>query len=296
MNRVAHSQVVALLEGDEGGAITAQDDQITLNLAPVIEEVKQRLVDQGFALAERIPDHRQDVRPRRVRRHRPGPAVLHRAQRDGRLAALRRGGTLRRRRAARPRPAQGPAQGCAGCHRRDGGALGVGLTLVRTLLRRDHPGRHPDRGERGNVFDTLVRFLRTGLRATAVLFLLLALAAFLTGPSAAAVGPAPSSTEDSVRPRSGADAAGWHLDPVGNWIHAHQGGLRLATFIAGGLTLMFWSQPTAWVVVIVALLVVLALVVIRFLAQPPAPGTAPPTEETTAATQGHPSGVRQAGR
>ena len=55
-NEVAHRQVVNLLEGNEGGAISAQDDAVTLNLAPIIEEVKARLVDQGFALAGKIPE------------------------------------------------------------------------------------------------------------------------------------------------------------------------------------------------------------------------------------------------
>ncbi|MDX5318820.1 MAG: hypothetical protein LPK38_05630, partial [Actinomycetes bacterium] len=48
VNRIAHPRVVALLEGNEGGVISAQENQITLNLAPVIEEVRDRLVDRGF--------------------------------------------------------------------------------------------------------------------------------------------------------------------------------------------------------------------------------------------------------
>ena len=55
VNRVAHEQVVKLLEGNQGGAVSAQDGTITLNLAPIIEEVKTRLVAQGFDLANNIP-------------------------------------------------------------------------------------------------------------------------------------------------------------------------------------------------------------------------------------------------
>ena len=35
--------------------MTVEGDTVSLNLAAFIETVKQRLVDSGFALAERIP-------------------------------------------------------------------------------------------------------------------------------------------------------------------------------------------------------------------------------------------------
>ena len=55
VNRVAHQQIVTLLEGGGGGAVSAQGDQITLNLGPVITAVKERLVARGFSVASRIP-------------------------------------------------------------------------------------------------------------------------------------------------------------------------------------------------------------------------------------------------
>lgn len=55
VNTVAHQQLVKLLEGNEGGAVSAQGNTVTLNLAPVIDQVKTRLVSEGFTLAERIP-------------------------------------------------------------------------------------------------------------------------------------------------------------------------------------------------------------------------------------------------
>jgi hypothetical protein len=55
-NRVAHEQLVAALTGEGGGAITVEDDTVSLNLAPFIQTVKQRLVDAGFSLAARVPE------------------------------------------------------------------------------------------------------------------------------------------------------------------------------------------------------------------------------------------------
>jgi hypothetical protein len=54
-NRVAHQALVKALTGQGDGTITVEGDTVTLNLAPFIGTVKQRLVDSGFGLAARIP-------------------------------------------------------------------------------------------------------------------------------------------------------------------------------------------------------------------------------------------------
>src|SRR5512133_2399992 len=55
-NRVAHQQLVAALTGEDGGAITVENDTVSVNLAAFIQVVKQRLVDGGFSVAARIPE------------------------------------------------------------------------------------------------------------------------------------------------------------------------------------------------------------------------------------------------
>ena len=54
-NRVAHTQMVAILTGETGEAVEVNGDAVQLNLAPLIDGVKKRLVDAGFTLASRIP-------------------------------------------------------------------------------------------------------------------------------------------------------------------------------------------------------------------------------------------------
>jgi hypothetical protein len=54
-NRVAHEALVKALTGEGGGSVTIENDTVTLNLGPFIQTVKQQLVAQGFTLAERIP-------------------------------------------------------------------------------------------------------------------------------------------------------------------------------------------------------------------------------------------------
>jgi hypothetical protein len=55
-NRAAHAGLVAALTGQTGEGITIENDTVSINLGPFIQVVKQRLIDRGFELANRIPD------------------------------------------------------------------------------------------------------------------------------------------------------------------------------------------------------------------------------------------------
>jgi hypothetical protein len=52
-NRVAHQALVKALTGQGDRAVTVANDTVSVNLAPFIQTVKQRLVDSGFDLAAR---------------------------------------------------------------------------------------------------------------------------------------------------------------------------------------------------------------------------------------------------
>ncbi|MGZ8735969.1 MAG: hypothetical protein ACXWW7_02280 [Nocardioides sp.] len=279
VNRVAHEQVVKLLEGNEGGVVTAQDDTITLNLAPIIEQVKTRLVDQGFSLAANIPAaDRQFVLVQND--------AITQAQGFYQFlntlgvwlpfiaVALFAAGVLlaRDRRRALLKGALGVTVAMV--------VLGAGLTLVRMYYVETTPADILTEEAAGNVFDTLIRFLRTGIRATAVAFLLIALVAFLSGPSSASVRSRRALEHGIGSLRGEAESAGFNTGRFGTWTYAHRRSLRIGTFIAAGLLLMFWTQPTAWTVVGVALLVALLLALIEFLAHPPVEAAAGSREDT----------------
>ena len=55
VTRAAHVQVERLLAGEQGEVVSAQDDTITINLRPIIEQVREQMVAGGFTLAENIP-------------------------------------------------------------------------------------------------------------------------------------------------------------------------------------------------------------------------------------------------
>ena len=54
-NRAAHNQLVAALTGEGNGSVQVEGDAVRVNMAAFVNTVKQRLVNRGFQLAERIP-------------------------------------------------------------------------------------------------------------------------------------------------------------------------------------------------------------------------------------------------
>jgi hypothetical protein len=268
VNRVAHSQVVTLLEGNEGGAVSAQGDTVTLNLGPIIEHVKKVLVAQGFSLAEKVPTVDRSfvlVQSDSVTKVQTFYRVLNNLGAWLPLVALALLAigvfVASNRRKALLRGSLGVVAAML--------VLGVALAVLRALYAQSTPGNVLTAEAAGNVFDTLVTYLRTGLRAAAVFGLLLALAAFLTGPSSASVGARSSMTRGISSLRGGARAAGWNTGRLGSWVFNHRRLLRGAVLVAGGLVLLFWTRPTSAVILGTALVVVVAVAVVEFLAQPP---------------------------
>jgi hypothetical protein len=267
-NRIAHTQVVALLEDAEGGAVTVQDDSITLELGPVIELVEERLVAEGFTIAQDLPPIDRSF----VLLDSGGVA---RAQGFFGLvnmlgvwlpivavALMAAGVSLARdlRRAL-----QWGALGVTAATV----ALGLGLSGARALYVDATPAGLLTPQAAGSVFDALVQFLLTGLRLTAVLGLAVALAAFVSGLSEASV-RARATIRGGMAWLRGADAAGRRTGPFAGWVGAHRHGLHIASVAAGVMALMLWTTPSVWVVAGLALAVLLAVALIELLGRPPA--------------------------
>lgn len=270
VNRVAHEQVNVLLSGQQGGALSAQGNQITLNLGPVIDQVKTRLVDQGFTLASRIPAIDKSfvlVQSDSISQAQGFYRTLNTLGvwlPVAVLVLLAAGVVLARdRRRAVLKAALGLTGGML--------VLGVALALARSWYVGTTPADILNERAAGDVFDTLVRFMRTGLRMVAVAGLVIALGAVLTGPSSFAVKTRATFEGGMGSLRGGAESAGWNTGRFGAWVFSYKRALQATAAILGGLVLVFWARPTGWVVLGIALAVVLVLAVIEFLATPPAP-------------------------
>jgi hypothetical protein len=267
VNRAAHEQLVRLLEGDQNGAVTAQGDTVTLNLGPIIEQVKQQLIDRGFTLAEKIPTVDRSfvlVQSDTVTKAQTGYRLLNAMGAWLPVVALGLFALGVAVAGDRRRALLRGSLGFVGTMI----LLGLGLAILRATYVQSTPAGVLTPDTAGNVFDTLVRFLRTGIRSVAVFGLLLALVAFLSGPSTSAQRTRGALSGGLGKLRGDAEAAGMNTGRFGAWLYAHKPALRLTVLVAAGLVLLFWTRPDAWVVVGTAIVAALVVAVIEFLAAP----------------------------
>ncbi|WP_457208472.1 hypothetical protein, partial [Nocardioides sp. P5_C9_2] len=110
------------------------------------------------------------------------------------------------------------------------------------------------------------------LRAVAMLGLVVALGAFLTGRSSTAVRTREVLSHGIGGVRDSAEAHGVQTGAFGLWTGEHKRVLRAVVVLLGGLTLLFWSQPTAGVVIGTAIAVVVGVGLVELISRPaPAP-------------------------
>jgi hypothetical protein len=125
------------------------------------------------------------------------------------------------------------------------------------------------------VFDTVVRFIKQGLRVLLVLGLVVALAAFFTGPSITAVRTREAFKSGFGAIRGTGERAGLSTGPVGTWIYRHRMLLRIAAVTLAALAFVFWSDPTALVVLGIAIAAAAVLGLIELIGRPPAEAGGP---------------------
>lgn len=271
--RVAHEQAVKVLSG-QASAVAISGDKVTLDLAPFIEAAKQQLVDAGLTAANRVPE----VHPTIAIADASGLVKAQAAYKTlDRLAtwlpwiaiALIALGVYLARRKRRALVAAGLGFGASML------VLGAALLITRAVLVDAVPSRSA--APTAAAYDIIVRFLRDGLRTLLVLGLVVALFAFLAGPSVTAVRIRRGTVNSLawIRGRTGV-----RTGRFGGWVHTYRGVLRGAAVGLAVLILVFLDQPSGLTVLLVAVLLVVFLAVIQFLDQPAAtkPTTMPPPE------------------
>jgi hypothetical protein len=239
-NRVAHAELVKALTGEGGGAVTVENDTVSVNLAAFIQTVKQRLVASGFTLAARIPQVNASFvlfRSADVTRARAGFNLLNTLGVWLPILTLV--------------------------------LLVLGLAVFRAVYLDAVPASVLPHDAAAVLYDTIVRFLRLGLRTVLVLALVVAAGAFLTGQSATAVRTRQGLTSAIGWLQGSAEHAGLRTGPVGTWVGANKRALRIAAVTAAALALVFWGRPTGKVVLGLTLALLLVLAIIEFLGRPP---------------------------
>ncbi|CCK26353.1 integral membrane protein [Streptomyces davaonensis JCM 4913] len=264
-NRRAHDAVVKALTGEGGGAVKVENDTVTLDLGPVVERVKDRLVDEGMTVAGKIPEIHTSitlVQSEDIGRARTGFRLLELVGFWLPVISivLIAGGVFlaTHRRKALVAGALGFAFAV--------GLLGIALTIFRTVYLDALPsGVSQPAAE--SIYDTLVRFLRTSVRVAVVLGVVVALAAWLTGPGRRARFVRQMWHSGIGAVRSTADRAGLRTGRVGHYVHRHRGWISWLLVAAAVLAFVLWPYPTGAVVLGLALALLFALAVVDFVAE-----------------------------
>ncbi|MDR6976398.1 hypothetical protein J2X68_003086 [Streptomyces sp. 3330] len=266
-NRRVHSAVEKALTGSGGGAVKIENDTVTVDLAPVIDEVKQRLVDSGMTVAGKIPEIHTNftvIRSEDIGKVKTYFRLLELAGFWLPVVAvlLVAAGVLlstHRRRVLIV---------AALCFAFATLLLGVALTVFRVIYLDALPAG-VSQPAAGSVYDTLTRFLRTSVRSVVALGVVIALAAWLTGPGrhAALVRRLWHSGIGAVRET--ADHAGLRTGPVGPFVDRYRTWITWILAAGAVLAFLLWPYPTGWVVVGLALALLFALAIVDFLATRP---------------------------
>ena len=157
--------------------------------------------------------------------------------------------------------------------------LGLSLAVFRTIYLDAVPAAVLPHDAAAVLYDTIVAYLRLGLRTILVLALVVAAGGLVTGQSATALRTRHSLTAGIGWLRGGAEHAGWRTGPVGTWAYAYKTLLRIVAVTLAALALVFWSQPTGKTILVLAGLLLVALALIEFLGQPPQPTVVAPTTQ-----------------
>jgi hypothetical protein len=269
-NRTAHAELVKALTGEGGGAITVENDTVSVNLAAFIQTVKAQLVASGFTLAERIPQVNASFvlfQSKDITRVRSGFNLLNTLGIWLPIIAL---------------ILLVLGVYVAKDHRRAlvGAAVGVAVSMVvlalalavfRSIYLDAVPATVLPHDAAAVLYDTIVRFLRLGLRTILVLALVVAAGAFLTGRSVTAVRTREGVGRAIGWLQGGAEQAGFSTGPVGAWVYANKRALRIGAVTLAALVLVFWDRPTGKVVLGLTLALLVVLAIIEFLGRRPGP-------------------------
>lgn len=266
-NRTAHQSLTAVLTGEQGGVVVADDSgTVSLSMGAVLDRVRDRLTERGFSLAQRIPDVDAEF------------VIL---QSDDLVRVQRAVSFLDRAASVLPWLAVLTGLGAiglapSGSRRKAVVAIGVAAVVAMALLAlainagralylREVPSDALSPAAATAVIDTLLVPLRTTLRAVFVTGLVIALAAYVTGRSrsAQAIRSGVSSGLDRLR----ADRLERPVSPVEAWVTRYRRALQIGIVAIVTAVLVFWRYPSGVVVAVLAVVAALGLLAVEFVAR-----------------------------
>ncbi|MBD5785665.1 hypothetical protein IF650_05685 [Cellulosimicrobium terreum] len=273
-NRVAHQQLVAVMRGDDGTVLqVGQDGQLTIELSGMIDLLKQRLVDRGLDVAANIPEVNASFTIVQTSQlvhvqNRYGQLVLLTTWLPWVALGLLAAGVLVANHRSRALVVAGLSLAAAMV------LLAVALALARGLYLDALTGQVARLDAAEIVFDQVVAFLRNTLRTVGVLGLVLALVAYLAGPTDSARSLRSGFSGATDKGRTWAEGRGVTSGPFGTWLGGHKTFVRVVVVALAAMVLLLAGQPTPGLVVGTALVAGVVLALVELLGRPPRPEAA----------------------
>jgi len=258
-NRRAHTLVVKALT-DEGKGVTIKNDKVVLDLSAEIDEVIKRLDQRGVTVFDSLGKKQKNLQVE----------LFDASQLEKARSAVHLLDRVRIVLVVLVFVLLAAALALSANRRRTLMRWGIGLVaamavtaVLLALGRSAYLSVAKNHDAAAAAFDILVRFLRNGIRIIAALGIIVALAAFLSGPSRPAVWIREGAKSLIGGAGRKADQAGWTPGPVGTWVAAHKVGLRVAGVAIAFLVLFLWSTPRPLTLLVLALLLLVYLAVIE---------------------------------
>jgi len=262
VNRAAHTQINYLLTGQrpKNAAVqVASNGDVTLDLSSVVVQVKARLVDAGLTVASKVPVVGSTIKVGNVAGLQHARSLTNLLNKVANwlpwvgLVLLVVGVLLsRRKRRALVASLLGLVIGLV--------IVGIGILIGRAIYLNKITTPTLTRDTAQYIFDTVVRYLRLGIRLLALLALIVALGVWVSGPGYVAT----RFRSFVVRwPRE----AGSRLNagPVGPFVDRYAIALRVAVIAILGVILLLFDSPTLVTVIVLAVICVILLLIIEML-------------------------------
>jgi hypothetical protein len=274
LNTRVHASLVKALSGQGSGAITTSNGQVVLNLGPAIDLVKTKIAARGLTIVNSIPK----INPQFALF---SDKYLVKAQSGYRLlndlkivlpvlTLLLLGAGIYVARGHR-RATVGAGLGLAASML----VLGIALAIGRAIYLNSVPPTVLPSDAAAVLYDTLVRFIKDGLRALLVVGLIVAIAAFFTGPSVAAVRTRHGLARGIGWLRGTGERAGLNTGPVGRWTYRYRTALRISAVALIAIIFVFLGTPSATSAIVLAIVLLVLLGLIELIGRPPARAAQP---------------------
>src|SRR5215469_8140227 len=270
VNRVGHAQLVKVLSGQGNSAISTSNGQVILDLTPFINIVKQALVKRGLTIVNSLPPIHPTIAlfsSKTLVQAQTLYRLIHTLKWVLPLLSLvliALGVYIAR---SHRRALVGAGLGFAGSMV----LLGAILAIFRGVYINSVPNSVVPSDAAAAAFDILVRFIRQGLRLLLVVGLVVAIAAFFTGPSVTAVRTRGAFVKALGWLRETAEHRGLQTGPVGRWTYQHRKGLRVSAASLVALILVFSGRPTGLTVLWLAIVLLILLGLIELIGRRPTP-------------------------